>query len=498
MTMKQYIYTLLATVALLGSSCEPVIITENNPDVCFCFGKVTIETTENGATLEMVKPYITVDGIKDESARVSIIYWEALNEASITELAEYTTTEENKIVFTLTGLKTETKYFAYVSVECSYGSEREGFEFMTQKHKPEISTRVRSEFELDRGLFATVKLSEIEYKVDGKDEAIAFVKFEYKHNNGMANNEWVTQEYAGSSINAGRLTIDIPMQGHNYLVEKGKYDYRIIFVPENSDLETRNVQESEFQTSYAKITSKFTAPIVSLKENYIDASILEAEVFLDGIAASVYDSASPFYGFAYREKRSNEWKIVEAERKSNGIATKIARQDLVEGATYEVRGYISAGKQNFICTSDIVEITLTSNDQPVTPDQPVVPEPPVGGDTSTIEGVWHLTTWRGATPSFEVYLDITATGGITLYQCIESSYWDIFQSAAAIEEGIINGIYTDGTAWATSYYLTVDGDAMTWVDSNDPTDISIYSRSELPEQIPTKDDTRAMTSTKFL
>ena len=86
--MKQFIYTLLATVALLGSSCEPVIITENNPDVCFCFGKVTIETTENGATLEMVKPYITVDGIKDESARVSIIYWEALNEASITKLVD--------------------------------------------------------------------------------------------------------------------------------------------------------------------------------------------------------------------------------------------------------------------------------------------------------------------------------------------------------------------------------------------------------------------------
>ena len=266
-----------------------------------------------------LKPYITVDGIKDESARVSIIYWEAFNEASITKLAEYTTTEENKIVFTLTGLKTETKYFAYVSVECSYGSEREGFEFMTQKRKPEISTRVRSEFELDRGLFATVKLSEIEYKVDGKDEAIAFVKFEYKYDNGMDNNEWVTQEYAGNSINAGRLTIDIPMQGHKYLVEKGKYDYRIIFVPQNSDLDTRNVQESEFQTSYAKITSKFTAPIVSLKENYIDASILEAEVFLDGIAASDYDSASPFYGFAYREKRSNEWKIVEAERKSTGV-----------------------------------------------------------------------------------------------------------------------------------------------------------------------------------
>ncbi|MBR5853424.1 MAG: hypothetical protein IKY74_04400 [Alistipes sp.] len=496
--MKQFIYTLLAAVALFSASCEPVIITENHPDLCFYFGNVAIEATDNEATLEMAKPYVTIDGVKDESATFSISYWEALNEASISKMTEYTTTESGNVRFTLTNLKAETKYFAYIIVECSYGSERDGFEFVTQKHKPEISTRVKTNFDLNKGLFATVNLSEIEYKVDGKDEAIAFVKFEYKYNNGMANNEWVTQEYAGSSINAGRLTIDIPMQGHKYLVERGTYDYRIIFVPENSDLETRNVQEREFQTSYANITSEFSAPIVSLKENYIEASILEAEVFYDGISANDYDSASPFYGFAYREKGSDEWVIVEAERKSNGITTKIARRDLVEGATYEIRGHISAGANKTICTSNIAEVTITSNDQPVTPDQPIVPEPPVGGDTSTIEGVWHLTTWRGVTPSFEVYLDITATGGITLYQCIENSYWEVFQSAASIEDGIIQGLYTDGTAWATSYYLTVDGDAMTWVDSNDPTDISIYSRAELPAQMPTQGTTRAMTSTKFL
>lgn len=496
--MKKYIYLLLASVALIATSCEPVIITENRPDISFYFSNVTIETTETEATLEMSKPYVTVDGVKDESAKIYISYWEASNEASFSKASEYTTTDSGSIIFSLTNLKAETKYFAYITVECSYATERDGVEFTTQKHKANIATRVKSNFELSKGLFATLNLSEIEYRVDGESVPLSFLKFEYRYNNGTPGNEWVTQEYAGSSINGKRLTVEIPMQGQNYLVERGTYDYRIIFVPQDSELETRSAQEGEFQTSFAEITAKFSAPKLTLTENYIDVTINEAEVFYDGISAKDYDSAFPYYGIAYRAKGSEDWKTLEAERKDSGMSAKIATRDLVVGATYEVRGYISAGKNNTMCTSDISEVTIPRDDQPVTPDQPILPEPPVGGDTSAIEGIWHLTTWRGTTPSFEVYLDITASGGVTLYQRIESNYWDVYQSAASIDGGVISGVYTDGTHWGATYNVTIGDDTMTWVVTTDPDDVSIYTRSELPTQMPTSNTTRALASEKFL
>ena len=95
-------------------------------------------------------------------------------------------------------------------------------------------------------------------------------------------------------------------------------------------------------------------------------------------------------------------------------------------------------------------------------------------------GVWHLTEWRGAVPSFDIYLDITTDGVVTLWQRMESREWECFYSTAAFEDGLLCGTYTDGAAWGASYSVTISGDTMTWVDANDSTDISVYTRSELP------------------
>ena len=147
--------------------------------------------------------------------------------------------------------------------------------------------------------------------------------------------------------------------------------------------------------------------------------------------------------------------------------------------------------------SSVCESNVASLSTPMS-DTPVVPEPPTGGDTSSIAGVWHLTSWRDATPSFEVYLDITATGGVTLYQCIENRYWDVYQSSAAIENGVIYGVYTDDVAWSTSYNLSISGDTMTWVSTADSTDASVYTRSSLPSYMPTAPTRAAEASERFL
>lgn len=109
----------------------------------------------------------------------------------------------------------------------------------------------------------------------------------------------------------------------------------------------------------------------------------------------------------------------------------------------------------------------------------------VESDMSAMEGVWHLTEWRGVVPSFDIYLDITAKGDITLWQRMESRAWECFHSSTTYDNGILSGVYTDGVAWGSSYSIAVSRDTMTWVSTLDGNDISVYTRAELPEGLTT-------------
>nr|MBR2110321.1 hypothetical protein [Alistipes sp.] len=57
-------------------------------------------------------------------------------------------------------------------------------------------------------------------------------------------------------------------------------------------------------------------------------------------------------------------------------------------------------------------------------------------------------------------------------------------SVVGFENGIISGQYSDGVAWSTSYSVALGDNTMTWIDTTDSTDISVYTRSELPDSLP--------------
>ena len=117
---------------------------------------------------------------------------------------------------------------------------------------------------------------------------------------------------------------------------------------------------------------------------------------------------------------------------------------------------------------------------------------------AALAGVWHLTQWYDVEPSFEVYMDVDASGSITLYQRIESRYWSVYASSAEITNDVISGVYSDGVVWGTSYEVSIDDDLMTWVAQNDATDISVYTRSELPADMPTESTRAANSDNRFL
>lgn len=107
-------------------------------------------------------------------------------------------------------------------------------------------------------------------------------------------------------------------------------------------------------------------------------------------------------------------------------------------------------------------------------------------DFGTIAGEWHLTEWCGMSNrefDFDIYLDIDATGDITLWQRLTQHGWEKFVSTATINSGVISGTYSDNTAWGSDYYISVSDDMMTWTNTSDPTDVSIYERADIPDNV---------------
>lgn len=458
-----------AVMALM--SCEPVIIEETKPDVVYHFSTINVETSENSATIEAVKPYITVDDVKVEDPEIYLVYWVESNQSDATRVDEYT--ESNGyIIFELDGLKEDTEYLACISVGSEYGKVTcAAFPVVTKKHIPVTSISCSAKV-APKGLMATVNLSDVAYLADNEPQDIHVLKFEYSR---QSPEEWFAYEFSGSELDGGAMRIELPFEDCDYLVENRNYSFRVTIYPANGDYEPITSDIFSFRTNYAEVTANIATPQLSIDGEGIHAVVENIEVFYDGVAAAAYKDGYPIeYYFNYRMKGIEQWSQIEAYDEMGDIRITIPASELEEGATYEVEVRIVAGAQRKVRQSEVAEITVPVS----TP-----PTPPIGGegDTSTITGTWHLTSWRGAEPSFDIYLDITEDGVVTLWQRLESREWECFYSTATIDNGIITGKYTDGVMWGASYNVTVADNTMTWVDTTDATDISVYTRSSLPE-----------------
>ncbi len=477
--MKRYIYILLAAATLLGA-CEKQSTTpskpapepepEPEPNIEV---NIDIETTESSATVEL-----TLDGAEEYD--YSLEYWKEGDSDNIHDIYKYETSESGNIIFNLTDLEAETSYEGRLFVdESSYD-----FAFTTLVHTPTCAIYYNVE-EQPKGIVATIKLSNIAYLVDDTAEDIHVLKFEYSV---ASKNEWVAKEFAGGSIVDGKLDVAMPFEGKEYLTENTSYEYRFTLMPKNGDYEPMTSNTRMFSTRNAEVTTNIERPTLTYS-NGINARVNGVEVLFDGVSAATHNVGGEIaYSFRYTEKGVEQWAQVSASYANGNMSCIIDKALLKPNTVYEVQAAVTAGTKQSTVYSESSEIK--------TPE--AAPLPPVGdGDTAIAEGTWHLTEWRGTTPPFEVYLDINATGGVALYQRIASNYWEIFFSNANIAEGIITGVYTDGVEWGSSYSITVSGDSMTWINSYDATDISVYTRSELPAHMPTE-PTRAMEPERFL
>lgn len=480
--MKRYLYILLvALVALVA--CEPAVA-PSEPIVEFYFGEVSVETTHNSATVIADEPYMTVDGKKTEAK----IWLQVIIGDIATPFEEYVA-EGDKIIFEFDELVGDQTYYANLIVDGGeYGKKMsEQFAITTQKYIPKMEMTYTAQVDA-KGLMATISLSNVAYLEDGLSADIHVIRAEYSRADAE---QWASYEFKGSDIVNGAISVELPFEGGDYLAENSDYLFRFTLYPDNGYCEPLTSENIELKTDYAVVTANIGKPSLELTEDSVSASVENIEVFYDGVAADDYKYGSPVkYYFYHRVKGDSEWSQTEVSATNRDISATIPAQ---QGCTYEVMAVIAAGAMNKVCQSAIAEIEVPNNETPIPPTPPVG-----GGDTSSIAGVWHLTTWRGVEPSFDVYIEINAEGGLMLYQRIQSRYWDIFASTAAIADGIISGTYADGAAWGASYSVSVDDTTMTWIATNDSSDVSVYTRSELPADMPTKPTRSAECGKRFL
>ncbi len=463
--MKRYLFILIAAVVTF-TSCE-LFHSEPVPDVVWCFSSVEVETTENSATVNAVKPYITIDGVKEEGVDIYLKFWEDGNEEGHIIINEFEDLGD-RVIFTINDLAPATHYLGGIVVSGEYGGEISSiFPITTKAHMPVAEYSCECIIE-PMGVVAYALLEGVSFTLDGVESPLAKVEFKYALSTSAE--EWTTVVI--SPENAEK-NFKIPAEGEPYLKEKCDYNYSVTLYPEDTNYESYTI-DGKFTTTEAVLSEKnLTEPTITDTENGITLSCVKPTLLIDEVEIPGY--AEVKYLFYYTDGNDHHGTIETVCADGNMSAT-VPYSLFKEGVTYSFNSRMDINNTE-VMDSDAVQYTMPVNETP-TP-----PAPPVSGDADTkaLAGEWHLTEWRGAVPSFDVYLSITEDGVVSLYQRMESRLWETFYSTVGFDGSIIAGEYTDGVAWAASYYVAVDGDTMTWTNTADSGEVSVYTRCTLPD-----------------
>ena len=459
--MKRYLFTLIAAVVAF-TSCE-LIITETNPDVVWCFSSVEVETTENSATVNAVKPYITIDGIKEEGVDIYLKFWEEGNEEGHIIINDFEDLGD-RVIFTINDLTPATHYLGGIVVSGEYGGEISSiFPITTKAHMPVAEYSCECIIE-PMGVVAYALLEGVSFTLDGVESPLAKVEFKYALSTSAE--EWTTVVISPEDA---EKSFKIPAEGEPYLNEKSDYNYSVTLYPEDAAYESYTI-DGKFTTTEARLTSDVELPTITATEEAIHLSSKVPTLFVDGEV--IPDYATIVYKFYYTNYNGHEG-FIDAVCADGVMSATEELSMFQEGATYNFRTCMEVNDM----------VLLLSGDAPYTIPVVETPTPPVSGDADTkaLAGEWHLTEWRGAVPSFDVYLSISEDGVVTLWQRMESRLWETFYSTVGFDGSIIAGEYTDGVAWAASYFVAVDGDTMTWTNTADNGEVSVYTRCTLPD-----------------
>ncbi len=110
------------------------------------------------------------------------------------------------------------------------------------------------------------------------------------------------------------------------------------------------------------------------------------------------------------------------------------------------------------------------------------------GVSLDITGIWHIEDIGQLTRAasignqeIDVYVEFTSGGTFCLYQMLGAGSFRSYAGTWTLAGTTLNGVYSDGTAWGSSYDVTVDGNTMTMTSKGE---VYTYSRADrLPDGI---------------
>ena len=383
--MRNFLLCLMAAVAL--TSCDKGKDITNNVDdtgIKDYFGEVVeIEVDETNVTILATMPRMTVDGYDNPKAKIKLGYEARMGEMVGEEQFESEYGIRNGlVVFKLYKLAPMTEYAARIYIEderYDYSAVSEDFTFGTAKKDP------KCEFDYDlniesRGLFATITLDNMSYTADGEPHPLRSIELEYRRH-GYINEERVKVEYDAESIVDGRLVMELPSEGNDYLAYSTMYQYSIRVLPEQSLIPEEPVygdvvMMGDFTTSNAEIEVDFSTPLLSLEifdeldgvenvgDSRITAKVDKVDIFYDGVASEDYNPEYRRYDEAvklcYRQKGSEEWMSHDmAKTEEGGFETRFIVDNPESDTIYEVGVVVYAGSDRSVGHySDIAEINV--------------------------------------------------------------------------------------------------------------------------------------------
>lgn len=107
-------------------------------------------------------------------------------------------------------------------------------------------------------------------------------------------------------------------------------------------------------------------------------------------------------------------------------------------------------------------------------------------DTSILEkciGNWKLDSFCGSTAELDIYMSLNDDDSFVLYQRSPEYEPTVFRGTYTFDtvDNVFSGTYSDGVHWATSYRVeSVSDETMTWVNTANADEVSVYVRSEIP------------------
>lgn len=112
---------------------------------------------------------------------------------------------------------------------------------------------------------------------------------------------------------------------------------------------------------------------------------------------------------------------------------------------------------------------------------------PKPGDMD-LSGEWHLKSFSAGNAEeaeVDVYLAFdNQSKAFALYQRLGEGHYSFYEGSFLLKNGILSGTYKDGSNFACSYTVTLEGDVLT-LTSRDvaPEEICIYIREAIPASV---------------